>query len=282
MIARFFSPSGRTRRMDYLSIFLIWASGTIFVMLVANDLRTELSLTFSYLAVAMITGLLAWLQICGVIRRLQDLNWSWLLALPWIPITLWPVSRSFAPPAPLWLEGPFALYGIVTCGVFLFRDRPSPIQSQSSDSEVAVAQTPVAPPPPVVEPQPVQLTPSYSHPLVGWLVELDGDRCGTEYRLHARRNPRDSDPGMEVGVAEGHGNLLNIASIRYDPQETQFSVSSVSPSVRLNGYEVPRPSILSAYDRLQIGQMSFIFVPLCGVYHRWAYSNSQAGAASHV
>jgi uncharacterized membrane protein YhaH (DUF805 family) len=293
MNALVFSPGGRTNRVNYLSTFLIWSLGTVFVVLVAGDLTARFSLALSFFAVAGATAVLAWMQVCATIRRLQDLSWSWLLALPWIPISLWPVWRSFSFPIPAWLPVLFALYGAATGCVLLGR-RGIPLLSRPAADPPRARPAPLPPrpvaiqtPPPVpvpALPAAIQLPPparAWSHPLVGWLVITDGADRGKEFRLHARTSQASSGSAMEVAVAGGQGEVLDSTSIRYDPRSNQYSISSASGSARLNGSALTNSSSLSAYDRLQIGRNSFIFVPLCGVYHQWTYADSQGGAAAH-
>ncbi len=119
-MARVFSPGGRSSRIEYLPIFLIWLLGTIFVQLAGGDVRREFGMSVAYPVVGGVTALLAWLIICATMRRLQDLNWSWLLALPWMLISLWPMWGLLGLRVPVLLTAIFSLYTLVTACLFLF------------------------------------------------------------------------------------------------------------------------------------------------------------------
>jgi len=253
------SPRGSTNRRDYLSIFLVCFFGTIFTFMVASDLRSHIPFDFFYLAVSVVTTALAWLQLCATIRRLQNLSWPWLLALPWIPVSFWPIVALFGIPISGVVAWTMVGYCILTLGPFVFRQ---PIRNVVSQGDQPAAGR-LAPPinaESYVAPLPVSLP----VPLLGWLVALDGTGRGTEFRLRPPPTAASSNTSNSIRAVDGQGGPADHASICYAPGTNSYSIAPASGTLQLNGHPVSEASPLAAYDRVQIQQASFIFVPLYG------------------
>ncbi len=286
MKTRVFSPSGRSSRIEYLPIFLIWLLGTLFVQLAGGDVRREFGLAVAYPVVSGVTALLAWLQICATMRRLQDLNWSWLLALPWMLAALWPICYLFELPGIFVFSVAFGGYALVTACLFLFLPArtatPRPVFTQPAapafSAPVEVSEPPVAPQAGVQPSPPPTISQEF---LAGWLVVDSGANRGREYRLRARTT-QPQGWAMDVSASDGGGSALDGVQLRFEPQQMRYGIASAQVTILRNGRAVPDNEPLAAYDRLRIGGETFIFIPLYGSYYRWPAANARAGVVTHA
>jgi uncharacterized membrane protein YhaH (DUF805 family) len=255
-----FLPTGRAKRLYYLSISMVWAIGTEFLVLESVDLRAHYSVAIYYASIAGVTSLLAWLQMCATVKRLEDLKWSWLLSLPWVPVTFWPVWRLFieVPSALALLFGAYAVFS----GVMLLLTA-TPGTANLPITGVAVDALP---------PRPVPMEPFFD-PVVGWLVITNGERRGEQYRLRASTKRVG---GEELSDSDGRGSSV---SIRYQSHELNYLVEPLEGVVLLNDRELTQAGRLTAYDRLRFGQTTVVFMPLCGPHHNWEVTTFGARAA---
>ena len=101
-------------------------------------------------------------------------------------------------------------------------------------------------------------------PVVGWLVCVRGTNKGRDYRLHSDLNKLGRAPNMDVCI-EGDEAISreNHCQIAFSPRSKTFSV--VPGDGRnisyLNNEDVLSAMRLKAYDRLDLGDSSFIFIP---------------------
>jgi class 3 adenylate cyclase len=102
-------------------------------------------------------------------------------------------------------------------------------------------------------------------PVVGWLVCVKGVNEGRDYRLHSDLNKLGRAPNMDVCI-EGDDAISRVdhCRIALSPRSKTFSI--VPGETRnlsyLNGENVLSETRLKAYDRLDLGDSSFIFIPL--------------------
>jgi hypothetical protein len=102
------------------------------------------------------------------------------------------------------------------------------------------------------------------NPVVGWLVCIKGTNKGRDYRLHSDFNKLGRDPGMDVCI-EGDEAISreNHCQIAFSPRSKSFNI--VPGDGRnisyLNDQDVLSAMRLKAYDRLDLGDSSFIFIP---------------------
>ena len=100
-------------------------------------------------------------------------------------------------------------------------------------------------------------------PVVGWLVCVRGTNKGRDYRLHSDLNKLGRAPNMDVCI-EGDEAISreNHCQIAFSPRSKTFSV--VPGDGRnisyLNNEDVLSAMRLKAYDRLDLGDSSFIFI----------------------
>ena len=110
------------------------------------------------------------------------------------------------------------------------------------------------------------------HPVVGWLVCIEGPSKGKDYRMIAEKNFIGRAGDMEVRIiGDQTVSQRNHAIIVYDPEKnrTMLLPGDSQGLVYIldeedNWDAVYEPRMLEAGDRIKIGQSIFIFVPLCG------------------
>src|SRR5215471_13011415 len=89
MLKELFSPLGTASRLSFFLIVVISAAVEFCVTFALATSRQEFSPDVYYLMIAVAIAPFAWVQVCAAVRRLQDLKWHWVPALPLAPICLW-------------------------------------------------------------------------------------------------------------------------------------------------------------------------------------------------
>jgi len=141
-------------------------------------------------------------------------------------------------------------------------------QSRKSDEDVTVA---------------VWRQKSGIDPVVGWLVCHEGPNQGRDYRIQSGRNVIGRDTSSQICIS-GDDTISreNHAKIFFDTRNATFHVTEGEgrSGVYVNGSVVLQPTLLSAYDILEVGATKLVFVPLCGEKFRW--DNKKSGAPDTV
>ena len=109
-------------------------------------------------------------------------------------------------------------------------------------------------------------------PVTGWLVCIEGASKGQDYRIHEEYNYIGRSSKMDICIQKDPTvSRENHAIIAYDTQEKifYFAPSGGGSIVRVNKKAVLGNVELKAYDRLTIGQSTFLFIPLCGDAFEW-------------
>lgn len=115
-------------------------------------------------------------------------------------------------------------------------------------------------------------TPGFD-PVVGYLIIADGPQRGTDFRLHTGRNFIGRSTEMDISLAddetvsrEGH------AVISYDERSNHFHIAPGTSRglAYLNGKEVSTSTELAAYDLIEVGHTTLVFLPLCSERFMWA------------
>ena len=110
------------------------------------------------------------------------------------------------------------------------------------------------------------------NPVVGWLVCIVGPNKGRDYRLHSDRNMIGRAPNMEVCI-EGDETISreDHCQVAFSPRTRTFNLipGTGRNLIYKNGEDVFVPTWLQAYDRIDIGESSFLFVPFCGDDFEW-------------
>ena len=109
-------------------------------------------------------------------------------------------------------------------------------------------------------------------PVTGWLVCIEGASKGQDYRIHEEYNYIGRSSKMDICI-QGDPTVSreNHAIIAYDTQEKifYFAPAGGGSIVRVNKKAVLGNVELKAYDRLTIGQSTFLFIPFCGEQFEW-------------
>lgn len=109
-------------------------------------------------------------------------------------------------------------------------------------------------------------------PVVGWLVCVKGSHFGEHFALESGRNSigRNSTNSVvlsrELSVSrEKHAWLI------YEPKKREFFISPGESSglTYCNGDNVFQPLKLNALDVIELGDSSYVFMPLCGEQFTW-------------
>lgn len=126
-------------------------------------------------------------------------------------------------------------------------------------------------------------------PVVGWLVCIKGTNKGRDYRLHSDLNKLGRAPNMDVCV-EGDDTISreNHCQIAFSPRSKAFNVvpGTGRNLIYLNGEDVLTAMRLQAYDRLDLGDSSFLFIPFCTDKFDWESTdkpttNTNTGPTPH-
>lgn len=109
-------------------------------------------------------------------------------------------------------------------------------------------------------------------PVVGWLVCVDGADKGKDYRLLGRINSIGRSESMDVCV-KGDMTIssVNHARIGYGDKNNRFTLIPADGKsvIYLNGDEVYIPTVLNAYDTIELGETTFVFIPFCSDRFTW-------------
>ena len=111
-----------------------------------------------------------------------------------------------------------------------------------------------------------------AEPVVGWLACIDGLERGRDWRLVSGRNAIGRGEGMAVRLAgDAAVSRDRHAVISFDPRRAGFTLAPGEGAglVYRNGQEVLLPVPLTAYDRIELGGSTLVFVPLVGEQFAW-------------
>ncbi len=106
----------------------------------------------------------------------------------------------------------------------------------------------------------------------GWLACIGGPALGRDFRLYPGYNyigcSQDADICIQGDAAI---RLPHTAVLGYDERMNLFSFGPCGgrTGVRVNDNMILDAVILAPYDRLTVGETTFLFVPLCGPQFRW-------------
>lgn len=106
----------------------------------------------------------------------------------------------------------------------------------------------------------------------GWLVCISGPELGKDYRLHNDNNFIGRSTKNDVAItSDSTVSGEKHCVITYDRVDRIFYIglSAGASIIRLNNRPVLMTQELKSGDRIQIGQGTFLFVPLCGENFEW-------------
>jgi hypothetical protein len=109
-------------------------------------------------------------------------------------------------------------------------------------------------------------------PVVGWLVCTKGPNKGRDFRLHSDLNKIGRSPSMDVCI-EGDETISreNHCQVAYSPRTNTFNImlGEGRNLIYKNDEAVFSAMPLSAYDRIDMGESSFVFIPFCSDRFNW-------------
>ena len=108
--------------------------------------------------------------------------------------------------------------------------------------------------------------------VVGWLVCLNNEYKGLDYKIHGDNNYIGFHENMDIYI-KGDNTISKerFAIISYDYRDNifYFSPREGREIIRVNEKAVFTTVELKAYDIITIGKTELLFVPLCGERFRW-------------
>lgn len=110
-------------------------------------------------------------------------------------------------------------------------------------------------------------------PVCGWLVCIAGADKGHDYRIKSQRNFIGRDAGMDISIpGDDTISREKHAVISYDPKTNSFRLAPGDGRgmTYLNDQPVDMPTVLKAFDKIEIGQSQFLFVPFCSDTFTWS------------
>ncbi len=113
---------------------------------------------------------------------------------------------------------------------------------------------------------------SVSTPCTGWVIALDGNHLGEDFRLKVGKNFVGRDTSMDIALVGDKSVSRNKHAILvYEPKQHLYLVQPGESSelVYLNNEVVLSPMKLEAYDVITVGEVKLLFMPLCGAKFNW-------------
>ena len=111
-----------------------------------------------------------------------------------------------------------------------------------------------------------------STPCVGWLVALNGEHVGTDFRLKAGKNFIGRNAQMDIPLTDDKSvSRDKHAIVVYDPKQHLYMIQPGESSslVYRNNEVVLMPVKLAVYDKVTVGEVDLLFIPLCGPKFNW-------------
>ena len=108
-------------------------------------------------------------------------------------------------------------------------------------------------------------------PIVGWLVAVDGLNRGRAFEIRSQRNFIGREKGDIIIQEDDTISRENHAVVTYDPDEKIFYITPGESRniIRYNGKALLQSAELKIYDRIEMGQTTLLFIPLCGEAFDW-------------
>ena len=122
-------------------------------------------------------------------------------------------------------------------------------------------------------PKAVHLSEESIKEVVGWLVCLNGKYKGRSFECKEGRNRIGSRLEYEISLTWMETMTVDVqAYLIYEPKRAVFYLENGNGNelVYLNDELLFSHSQINAYDKIQVGKVEFIFIPLCGEKFKWA------------
>jgi sarcosine oxidase delta subunit len=109
-------------------------------------------------------------------------------------------------------------------------------------------------------------------PVVGWIVCIEGTEKGKDFRIWAKNNTIGRSEKMDICI-KGDTTISreNHARLAYDEKHNKYHLipAESTNNIYLNEEPIYVPSVLEAYDVIELGESKFVFVPLCNERFDW-------------
>lgn len=111
-----------------------------------------------------------------------------------------------------------------------------------------------------------------SEPVVGWLVCIEGNHFGEDFKLRAGKNFIGRASDMDVCLSgDSSVSREKHSIIVFEPKENLFIVQPGDSKELsyLNGQVILTPAQIQAYDVISIGNTKLMFIPFCSDKFKW-------------
>ena len=115
-------------------------------------------------------------------------------------------------------------------------------------------------------------------PVCGWLVCIKGPRQGKDYKIRDGKNFIGRADDMDIQIlGDNQISRRNHAVIVFDKKkrETVLLPGDSNGIAYHKGNAAYLPTPLSAYDVIEMGESTFLFVPFCGEHFMWGEANGR-------
>lgn len=118
----------------------------------------------------------------------------------------------------------------------------------------------------------VQKKPAVSAPCVGWLIAVSGTHIGEDFRLITGRNFIGRGEDMDIALTGDKSvSRSRHAIVVYEPKKHLYLVQPGDSSslVYHNDEVVLTPVPIKPYDKITVGDVDLVFMPLCNANFNW-------------
>lgn len=108
-------------------------------------------------------------------------------------------------------------------------------------------------------------------PVVGWLVAVNGEEKGKDFRLHSGKNFVGRSTSMDIVLIDDKTIARDRhCAVTYDPKGNGYYVSSENGnSVYVNEQVIENGIQINEGDCIQIGSTKLLFIPFCKEDRKW-------------
>ena len=109
-------------------------------------------------------------------------------------------------------------------------------------------------------------------PVAGWLVCIEGEHYGEDFRIKMGRNFVGRSTSMDIVLSkDSHVSREKHSIIVYEPKGNMFIVQAGESKELsyLNDRVILSPQELNPYDVITLGSSKLLFVPFCSENFKW-------------
>ena len=118
------------------------------------------------------------------------------------------------------------------------------------------------------------------HPVVGWLVCIEGPEKGVDYRIAAKNNSIGRGETADICIKGDPAiSRENHARLSYDGKHNNFYLipAESTNNVYINDEPVFIPTQINSGDIIELGESKFMFIPFCNDRFNWQEGLKQDG-----